>query len=241
MPGSPAPPADVWWFCAPDIVLGPADLAALSAEEKARAASFAFPADRHRYQVAHVMLRRVLAGKLGAEPGELAFGREPCPRCGKPSGRPVLASGGRPGAAPGGRPGAASRGEPCFSLAHSGDMIVIAVAGHRVGVDLERQTARCLCFLTDTMHPHDAAAVAALAEPDRHEVILRWWVRAEATLKCAGAGIAHGMGGTALLSPDSAAGQSGAAGQSVTDLAAPEGYRAALAVAAAAGARGDSR
>jgi 4'-phosphopantetheinyl transferase len=219
MPDAGPRPADVWWFSAPDIVLGPADLAALSAEETARAASFACSADRRRYQVAHVMLRRVLAGKLGAAPGALVFGREPCPRCGKPSGRPVLAAG----------------GEPCFSLAHSGDMIVIAVAGCPVGVDLERQTARCLCFLTDSMHPQDAAAVAALGEPARHDAILRWWVRAEAILKCAGAGIAHGMGGAALLSPDSAG------GRSVLDLAAPAGYRAALAVAAPAGARGHSR
>jgi len=201
-------PADLCWFSAPDIALGPADLAALSPAETARAASFAFPTDRHRYQVAHVMLRRVLAGRAGAEPGELAFGRERCPCCGKASGRPVLAS----------------VAGPCFSLAHSGDLVVIAVAGDRVGVDLERRTARCLCFLTDTMHPDDAAAVGPLREPDRHEAILRWWVLAEASLKRDGAGIAHGMAGAPLLNP--------VGPQPVTDLAAPAGYRAALAVGA---------
>jgi 4'-phosphopantetheinyl transferase len=172
---------------------------------------FAFPADRYRYQAAHVMLRRVLAGHLGAQPGELAFGREPCPRCGRPSGRPVLASG------------------PCFSLAHSGDMIVIAVAHGPVGVDLERHTERCLCLLTGAMHAADAAVVVPLGEADRHRAILRWWVRAEAALKCTGAGIAHGMDAAAWLGPGSYG------PPPVTDLAAPPGYRAALAVAAPAG------
>jgi 4'-phosphopantetheinyl transferase len=206
--------ADIWWFDAAATALSRGELAVLGAGEADRAASFAFPADRHRYQVAHVMLRRVLAGRVGAEPRELAFGREPCPRCGRPSGRPVLASG----------------AGPCFSLAHSGDMIVIAVAGDRVGVDLERQTQRCVCFLAGTMHPADAAFVAPLAEPARHDAILRWWVRAEAALKCTGAGIAHGMDATALI------GQASAGSPPVMDLAAPTGYRAALAVAAPAGA-----
>jgi 4'-phosphopantetheinyl transferase len=204
-------PAEVRWFSAQDSVLGGVDLAELGEEEKARAAAFAFPADRHRFQAAHVMLRRVLARHLGARPGELVFGREPCPRCGGPSGRPVLASG------------------PCFSLAHSGDMIVIAVASRPVGVDLERQTERCLCFLTGTMHPADAAMVAPLREPDRHQAILRWWVRAEAALKCAGAGIAHGLDAAGWL------GTGSRGSQQVMDLAAPPGYRAALAVAAPAG------
>jgi 4'-phosphopantetheinyl transferase len=198
----PAAPG-IRWFSARATVVGRADLTELDAAETARAAEFAFPADRHLYQVAHVMLRRVLAGKLGAEPGELRFGREPCPLCGRAAGRPVLAAGG-----------------PCFSLAHSGDAIVIAVADHPVGVDVERRTPRCLCPVTGAMPAADARAVAALAEPARHEAILRWWVRAEAVLKCTGAGIAHGTGGTALP-------RQGAPG--VTDLAAPTGYLAAFA------------
>ena len=71
--------AEVWWYDTDEVMLGPADLADLDVRETARAAAFVFPADRHRYQVAHVMLRRVLAGHLGTEPGRLAFTREPCP------------------------------------------------------------------------------------------------------------------------------------------------------------------
>src|SRR5690348_18050814 len=82
--------AEVWWFDIREVTLRPADLADLDPWETARAAAFVFPADRHRYQVAHVMLRRVLAGHLGTDPSRLTFGRQPRPTCGSPSGKPVL-------------------------------------------------------------------------------------------------------------------------------------------------------
>jgi hypothetical protein len=43
------------------------------------------------------------------------------------------------------------------------------------------------------MHEADAARVRRLPEPRRHAAIMRWWVAAEAVLKCTGAGLAHGM------------------------------------------------
>jgi 4'-phosphopantetheinyl transferase len=222
--------AEVSWFDVREVTLGPADLADLDVRETARAAAFVFPADRHGYQVAHVMLRRVLAGYLGAEPGSLAFGRDPCPTCGGPSGQPVL-TGAPDDAAPG----------LSFSLAHSGDAVAIAVAGQPVGVDVERDPAGCVCSLVTGMHPSDAALVAALPEPARHAAIIRWWVRAEAVLKCTGTGIAHGMDAFPVLGapvrdqvlpgprlpwePDAAA-----AGCSFAALSAPKGYQAALAL-----------
>jgi 4'-phosphopantetheinyl transferase len=224
--------AEVSWFDIGEITLSPADLAGLDARETARAAAFVFPADRHRYQVAHVMLRRLLAARLGTEPGQLTFTRQPCPACGGPSGRPVLA-----------RPG------PSFSLAHSAEAVAIAVARTPVGIDVEQQPAGCVCSLTSAMHPDDAALVEALPEPDRHLAVIRWWVRAEAVLKCAGTGIAHGMNRAPVLGDPAqadpartgvprprlpaapgASGWAAAAGCSVTALSAPEGYQAALAL-----------
>ena len=82
---------------------------------------------------------------------------------------------------------------PSFSLAHSGDAVVIAVAGQPVGVDVEREATGCVCSLVTAMHPGDAAIVEPLPEPERHAAIIRWWVRAEAVLKCAGTGIGHGL------------------------------------------------
>jgi phosphopantetheinyl transferase len=249
---------EVSWFDIRQITLGPADLADLDVRETARAAAFVFPADRHRYQVAHVMLRRVLAGHLDAEPGSLVFGRDPCPTCGRPSGKPVLArplppmgaSGaadpmGASGTAGPGGPGGKGRPGLCFSLAHSGDSVAIAVASQPVGVDVERNATGCVCSLVTAMHPSDAEIVGALPEPERHVAVIRWWVRAEAVLKCAGTGIGHGMDAFAVLSgparnkisaghrlswePD-AAGWSSAPGCSFAPLSAPRGYQAAIAL-----------
>jgi 4'-phosphopantetheinyl transferase len=228
--------AEVSWIDVRGVTLGPADLGDLDARETARAAAFVFPADRHRYQVAHVMLRRVLAGYLGAEPGGLMFAREPCPTCGDPSGKPVLAR-------PADGPGRAAPGLS-FSLAHSGDAVAIAVAGQPVGVDVEREAAGCVCSLVTAMHPSDAAVVEALPEPERHAAVIRWWVRAEAVLKCAGTGIGHGMDAFPVLGgpvrnkvspgprlpwePD-VPGWADAAGCSFAPLSAPKGYQAAIA------------
>src|SRR5262249_5905510 len=120
-----------------------------------------------------------------------------------------------------------------FSLTHSGDMVVIAVAGRPVGVDVERDAAGCVCSLAGALHPADAAGLAGLAEPDRHEAIITCWVRAEAVLKCTGQGIGHGLGGFAAR-PGGAAGRGvsgGVNGCTVRQLPAPPGYRAAVALA----------
>jgi 4'-phosphopantetheinyl transferase len=227
--------AEVWWFDIREVTLGPADLADLDPRETARAAAFVFPADRHRYQVAHVMLRRVLAGQLGAEPGRLAFGRLRCPACGGPSGKPVLA---------GPPPGAGTGSGLSFSLAHSADAVAIAVARGPVGIDVEREATGCVCSLAPAMHPDDAALAGVLPEPERHAAIIRWWVRIEAVLKCAGAGIAHGMDAFPVLGAparsrvppgtrlpwEPGAPSRAVAGCSFAALSAPKGYQAALAL-----------
>lgn len=215
---------DAWWFSTRDVGLVPTELAELSAEERERAAALAFTADRRRYQAAHVLLRRVLAGYVGDSPGALRFGRQPCPRCGGPSGRPVLASGG---------PAAA---RPWFSLAHSGDAVLITVAGRPVGSDTEQDPAGCVCSLAGTMHPADARAVAGLPEPERHRAVIAWWVRTEAALKCTGEGIAHGLGGFPVLPPVVACPGPPVGGCVIGALPAPPGYHAAVALAGLGGA-----
>jgi 4'-phosphopantetheinyl transferase len=275
--------AEVSWFDTREITLNRSDLAELDARESARAAAFVFPADRHRYQVAHVMLRRVLAGHLGTDPSRLTFGRQHCPTCGGPAGKPVLAGlhalpawgdaalpGGHPRApdgpgtprgadgawtasrpapsripAEGGQPGDGTGPGLSFSLAHSGEAVAIAVARGPVGIDVEREATGCVCSLASAMHADDAALVEVLPEPERHLAVIRWWVRAEALLKCTGTGIAHGMdafpvlgapvrrrvppGPRLPLEPD-VPGWAAAAGCSFAALSAPRGYQAALAL-----------
>ena len=211
----PGDTADVWWFDTRAVAVTPAGLAGLDRGERSRAEAFLFPADRRRYQAAHMMLRQVLAGYTGAAPGQLALGREPCPRCGA-AGRPVL------------RPGPGPRPVPSFSLAHSGDLVVIAVAGHPVGVDVEQDADRCVCSLVPALHPADAAWVAGLGERERHQAIITCWVRAEAVLKRTGQGIGHGLGGFPVRPGRSAPLR--VSDCTVRQLAAPPGYRAALAL-----------
>jgi len=224
----PAGCADVWWLDIAAVVVGRGELAELSLDEHKRAASFAFRADRRRYTAAHVMLRRVLSGYLDIPPSSLVFCREPCPRCGKPSGRPALPP---------------SSGVH-FSLAHSGDAVVIAVASQPVGVDVEQQPAGCVCALSADMNAADAAWGRPLSEAARHDLVIRWWVRAEAVLKCTGEGIGHGIGTFPVLgSPDGPPGPAVPGGPeqrmaatavhgcSLVSLPAPGGYQAALALA----------
>jgi 4'-phosphopantetheinyl transferase len=236
--------AEVSWFDTRVVGLSGSDLAELDAREKARAAAFVFPADRHRYHVAHVMLRRVLADHLGTDPSRLTFGRQHCPTCGGPSGKPILTG---LNEVPGDRslPGNGTWPGLSFSLAHSGEVVAIAVARGPVGIDVEREPAGCVCSLASAMHPDDAAIVEPLPEPERHHAVIRWWVRAEAVLKCAGTGIAHGMdafpvlgapvrsrvspGPQLPLEPD-VPGWAAAAGCSFATLPAPKGYQAALAL-----------
>ena len=180
------------------------------------------------------MLRQVLAGYSGVAPGELAFRREPCPRCGGPSGRPALVPAHQAPSAPGAHrpapaPGSRAGAMPWFSLAHSGDMVLIAVAGRPVGADVEREAAGCVCSLAGVLHEADATVLAGLVEPERHEAVITCWVRAEAVLKCTGEGIAHGLGEFPVWLAGADA--SSVHGCAVRDLSAPPGYRAAIALA----------
>ena len=170
--------ADVWWLDITSVSVGRAELAELSLEEHKRAAAFAFRADRRRYTAAHVMLRRVLSGYLDFPPSSLVFHREPCPRCGKPTGRPALPL----------------RFGLHFSLAHSGDAVLIAVASQQVGVDVEQQPTGCVCSMSADMNAADAEWGRSLSEAGRHDLVIRWWVRSEAVLKCTGEGIGHEVG-----------------------------------------------
>ncbi len=210
---------EVRWLDTRAIALSDAELDVLGPPERARAAAFAFAADRHRYQVAHVALRRALSGAVGIPPGKLDFRRERCPSCGGRNGRPALAG----------------HGSVHFSLAHSADAVAIVIAAVPVGIDIERMVRRCTCDLADTMHGDDAARIRPLPEPQRHAAIMRWWVAAEAVLKCTGAGIAHGLADFPVLGGPAAAGglAQRTAGCWLLPPAAPPGYAAAIALRAA--------
>ena len=112
----------------------------LDPEERQRAARFHFPKDRIRYTVAHGALRTILAGYLGARPGELCFQRG---RFGKPYLSAPTEETGNSRAADQRELGKASAASPPpglhFNLSHCEDLALVAVSrNHPVGVDVEK-------------------------------------------------------------------------------------------------------
>ncbi|MFD7295334.1 4'-phosphopantetheinyl transferase family protein [Streptomyces sp. NPDC059897] len=192
----------------------PDALDVLDADERGRAAAFHFDRHRVRYVAAHRALRAILGERLGRAPGDVRFTRLPCPGCGGPHGRPALAD------APG----------PHFSLSHSGDLALVALAPAPVGADVEElPSAKVAEELTAVLHPRERAELAALADPEeRRLAVARAWVRKEAYLKGLGTGLSRGTDrdyvGTLAGSPGTPD------GWTLRDVPVPEGYTAAVAL-----------
>lgn len=161
------------FVCARGVFLpGPDVEAALSPEEALRAGSFGSPAARLRFLagrwLARTMLGRLLDLPAAAIPISVA-----------PGGRPTLAHG----------------GPWYFSIAHSGDLAVCAVADLPVGVDLERVTAdrdplgiARACFQPAEIE--DVAAEFSRAGPMAAAVrFAAYWTLKEAHLKRRGGSV----------------------------------------------------
>ncbi|MGX1885324.1 4'-phosphopantetheinyl transferase family protein [Streptomyces sp. NPDC055287] len=183
----------------------------LDPDERARLSGFRLGADRDRYRVAHVALRRLLGERLGTDPAAVPIGRLPCTGCGGPHGRPVV-------------PGAPVH----FSLSHAGDVVIVALASAPVGVDVEEVPRPDLAAATATtaLHPAELRELAALAPGARGAAFARCWTRKEAYLKATGTGL--NVAPSTVLS---GTGQepAPAAGRRVADLPTFPGYAAAVA------------
>lgn len=159
--------------------------------ERARAAAFRFEDGRRRFTAAHVALRRTLARYADCDPAAFRFATAEY-------GKPYL-------------PASDLR----FSLSHSGNLALVAVALEAdLGVDVEQIRAHTdvLALARRFLPPEEAAAV----ETDPPS-FFRYWTRREAYLKAVGVGI-RGLG--LPLPPD----------YTVTDLEPRPAYAAALAI-----------
>ncbi|MFK4224821.1 4'-phosphopantetheinyl transferase family protein [Streptomyces sp. NPDC019890] len=145
----------------------------LDAGETARLLAFQRDADRDAFAVAHVALRRLLGNRLGLAPEAVTLTREPCANCGGPHGRPVVP------------------GNPVhFSLSHTAGLVLIALAGAPVGVDVEGvPDPGTTMEVAAQLHPRERAELAALPTADRPTAFARCWTRKEALLKATGAGL----------------------------------------------------
>lgn len=105
-------------------------------------------------------------------------------RCGE--GPPVVARGaGKPGLGGWG-------GDLRFNVARSSGLVVVAVArGREVGVDVERLgRGPWLSLPSQVLTPRELASLEGLTDVTPADAFLRLWVRKEAVLKAAGAGLA---------------------------------------------------
>lgn len=165
------------------------------------------PEPRKRSLVGHVALRLVLGEVTATAPERLRFERR-CGHC---------------GGAGHGKPHLAGRSDLDFSLSHSGELALIAVArGRRVGADVERVRERTdvLAIARGSLSTRERQILECL-EPDeaRRAAFFRCWTRKEAYLKGLGTGLAGGLD----TDPDEAP------GWRVRSLPAPPGYAAAVA------------
>jgi 4'-phosphopantetheinyl transferase len=168
----------LWWARSQDA--SPDQIALLDEAERARLAAYRRAADRDRFLVGCALAKTVIAACTGSRPERISFDRT-CRRCGQPHGKPAVVGGG-----------------PEFSVAHSGALIAVAVAGDPVGVDVEQLDGRARP-LGDGGDPEALARLvlaeperAALAEADpsaRARAFLVAWARKEAVTKATGDGL----------------------------------------------------
>jgi 4'-phosphopantetheinyl transferase len=146
--------------------------ALLSADERARAASFRFPQHQRRFAVARGLLRELLGSALSLRPQEIELAEGSY-------GKPVL--------------GGPLRAHPLrFNLSHSEELAVFALTlTGEIGVDVEHirplpdmwgLAARCFA-------PPELAALSRLPDDERVHGFFRAWTRKEAVIKADGAGL----------------------------------------------------
>jgi 4'-phosphopantetheinyl transferase len=139
----------------------------LSADERDRAARFGPPAVRRRFVVARATLRAILSRYVDRDPRELRFADGG-------HGKPVLAGAG-----------------PHFNVSHSGALVLYAVSGRAVGVDVERVRTEFdwRGAAAQFLSPCEGAALRALGPEGGRAGFFTCWTRKEAYLKARGVGL----------------------------------------------------
>ena len=218
--------ADVWWARRQDASGRLAGL--LDETERRRWTAYRREEDRERFLTGCALAKTALARYTGQRPADVRFDRT-CGQCGEPHGKPVIEGGGVE-----------------HSVAHSGDLVAVAVARAPVGVDVEQLDGRPRPVGGDgdpdalarlVLSAAERAALAKVAPAGRARAFLVAWTRKEAVTKATGDGlraafsdvvVAAGAGPPRLVSwPYSRSPQ----GVSMLDLeVVATGYVAALAV-----------
>jgi 4'-phosphopantetheinyl transferase len=216
--------AHVWWGRRRDA--SPRLAGLLDQAERQRWASYRREEDRERFLVGCALAKTVIAACAGRRPEQVSFDRT-CRHCGKPHGKPIARDIGLE-----------------HSVAHSGDVVAVAVARAPVGVDVERLEGRprrpgggdpealARMVLSDT----ERAALAAVQPSGRDRAFLVAWTRKEAVTKAKGDGLRVPFGDVVVAGAEGAPRlvawpyPQAPQGVSLHDLDAGRGYVGALAV-----------
>jgi 4'-phosphopantetheinyl transferase len=140
----------------------------LSADERTRSTQFVAPLGRRRFILSRIVLRHVLAGYHGTAAADVPLAREA-----------------------GGRPFVQGADRLFFSLSHSGDVALIAVADVMVGVDVERirPVERAAQIAHRILHPETVAVLGTLPQSEYVRAFLDAWTQREAHVKAVGGGL----------------------------------------------------
>jgi 4'-phosphopantetheinyl transferase len=216
----------VWWASLADCADWHTEL--LDQTERQRRRKYLRAADRDRFTVGVALTRLVLGAQLGIPPAKVPLDRT-CARCGKPHGRPRLAT------------GAALD----FSISHSGELIALAVARNEagarraVGVDVEQMSAAVAdeAPVDIVLSPAELITFRRLSIAAQPFAFFRYWVRKEALLKATGDGLAIPMTHLTVSGPDQPPWLAEWQGRpdlpesvAIHDLEARPGYASALAI-----------
>ncbi|WP_326695870.1 4'-phosphopantetheinyl transferase superfamily protein [Streptomyces sp. NBC_01754] len=220
---APAPPPrglprpgslDLWLLRVSDARGTGLDTAVLDADECQRAAGLAYAEDRIRFTAAHLTLRRLLGTYLDMLPQDIRYGREACPCCGGPHGRPTVLG--------------ATRGLH-FSLSHRGDLVLVGTAAAPIGVDVDLvPDPGGAAELATMLHPAEQREIEALPSPRRPRALARLWTRKEAYLKGLGTGLGRDPAAD-YVGSGSPEGPLPPVGWTLLDIAVDRGYAAAVA------------
>lgn len=183
--------------------------ATLDSGERRRAALLSSAEGRRRFVIAHGVLRHVVGACLGAPPGELRW------KAGA-QGKPELV------------------GEWTgvhTNLSHSGGRCLIAVSEQRaVGADIQRLVPGLDPVAMARRYFPEAEAREVVGAEDRADAFALLWARKEALTKAAGARLTQFL---PVPTPPGATVSTAEAQLRVVDVAAPPGFRAAIALAGA--------
>jgi 4'-phosphopantetheinyl transferase len=181
----------------------------LSADERARAARFAFARDRRRFVVRRARLREILAAATGMRAERLVY-------TANSYGKPSMASDGLR-----------------FSTSHSHETWAVALSDREIGVDVEHHQADLdWRDLADSLFgPAERAALRALPPEDAIRGFFDCWARKEAFVKAIGMGLSYPLDAFSVSVTPEAHLLSGADGWSIAGLSIAAQHAAAVVVA----------